>query len=58
MEEFNQYIDPTFLDERPDFKCLVDLENIFDFLTDSFSTVSFEEGVFKFVYEWGRAKKK
>jgi hypothetical protein len=36
----------------------VDLENIFDFLTENFSTVSFEEGAFKFVYEWGKAKKK
>jgi hypothetical protein len=58
LEEFNQYVDSAFIEQRPELICLVDPVNIFDFLTENFSTVSFEEGVLRFLYVWGKAKKK
>jgi hypothetical protein len=58
LEEFNQCVDSSFIEQRQELICLVDPVNIFDFLTENFTTVSFEEGILKFVYVWGKAKKK
>jgi hypothetical protein len=50
LEEFTQCIDSNFIKEKPDLDCLADPVNIFDFIAENFSKVSFEEGVLKFVY--------
>ncbi len=35
MEEYNQCIDSNYIEEKPEFICVVDTANMFDFLTEN-----------------------
>jgi hypothetical protein len=53
-----QVVDPIFLEERENFDCNAEAANFFSCICNNFNTISVGEGVFRFVYVWGKALKR